>query len=309
MSNLIHLDDIKYVTDTVVTVGTFDGVHQGHRALIEAVAIRAKATRSRSVVVTFDPHPRSIISTKSQGIKLLTTLQERAEIIEDMGIDAMCVIPFTRDFSLLNSEQFVQDVVHRKIGIRHFVIGYDHHFGKDRSGTIYTLERLAPRLGFDVQLISKKEMGDTTISSTLIRKEIQVNGNMKRAAILLGREYILNGVVVHGDERGREIGYPTANLKPEHEDKAIPKNGIYAVRVRVGQEWFGGMMNIGVRPTFEGSTKALEVHIFDFNSMIYGQTVQVRFIDRIRDERKFTDANQLKNQLHRDKQDALNLLS
>lgn len=309
MAKLVHLSEIDHQPNTVVTVGTFDGVHEGHRALMETVVEKAKARKGRSVVVTFDPHPRTIIGSKSTELKLLTTLQERAEILESIGVDILLVIPFTRDFSLLSSEEFVKDVIFSKIGISEFVIGYDHHFGKDRSGTIETLEKLGPELGFDVYVVSKREMGEVTISSTAIRKEIQENGDMNAAAALLGRPYMLNGVVIHGDERGRKIGYPTANLKPEHPDKAIPKKGIYAVQVRVDGSWYGGMMNIGVRPTFDGITKTLEAHIFEFDQSIYGKTIQIRFYDRIRDEKKFSGIDQLKAQLDQDKDDTLQVLN
>jgi len=302
MAKLTAIDSVERLTNSVVTVGTFDGVHEGHKALMETLVERAKTRSARSVVVTFDPHPRTIINSKSDGIKLLTTLRERSEVLESIGVDELVVIPFTRDFSLLTSEQFVKDVIYDKIGISEFVIGYDHHFGKDRSGTIETLKKLGPELGFDIQVVSKKEMGDTTVSSTVVRKEIIEQGDMNRVTELLGRSYMLNALVIHGDERGRTIGFPTANLQPEHPDKALPKNGIYAVKIRVDETWYNGMMNIGVRPTFDGQTKSLEVNIFDFDEMIYGKTVQIRFFDRIRDEKKFSGTNELKEQLGKDKQ-------
>lgn len=309
MAKLIHLKDIERVENSVVTVGTFDGVHEGHRALMETVVRKAKERNARSVVITFDPHPREIISPGSDGIRLLTSLEERCEILKDMGIDVLLVIPFTRDFSLLSSEDFVRNIVFGKVGVSEFVIGYDHHFGRDRSGTIETIEKLGKELGFDAYVVSKKEMGDVTISSTTIRRELQDYGNVEQAARLLGRPYILNGVVIHGDERGRKIGYPTANLKPEHPNKVIPKNGVYAVRVRVDDEWYRGMMNIGVRPTFDEHTVTLEVHIFDFDREIYGDTLQVRFIKRLRDEQKFDRVEELVAQLNKDKAEALQVLS
>ncbi|RNC80120.1 MAG: bifunctional riboflavin kinase/FAD synthetase [Balneola sp.] len=308
MARLVHLKDIDHNPNTVVTVGTFDGVHEGHRALMEAVVEKAKKRDARSVVVTFDPHPRTIISTRGESIKLLTSLEERAEILESFGIDILLVIPFTRDFSLLSSEEFVKDIIYQKVGISEFVIGYDHHFGRDRSGTIETLEKLASRIAFDVHVVSKREMGDITISSTVIRKELLENGDIGTATKLLGRPYFLNGVVIHGDERGRLIGFPTANLQPQHKDKIIPKNGIYAVKVRVDEERYGGMMNIGIRPTFDGSTKTLEVNIFDFKESIYGKTIQIQFISRIRDEKKFDGAEELAAQLEEDKLSAKRML-
>lgn len=308
MAKLVYLKDIKHEPNTVVTVGTFDGVHEGHRALMETVVAKAKKRGARSVVVTFDPHPRTIINPKGSSIRLLTSLKERAEILEEIGVDELCVIPFTRDFSLLSSEEFVRDEIHAKIGISEFVIGYDHHFGRDRSGTIETLENLGPELGFDVYVVSKREMGEVTISSTVIRKAISEDGDMSQAARLLGRPYMLNGLVIHGDERGRKIGFPTANLQPEHPDKVIPKNGTYAVKVRVDDVWYNGMMNIGVRPTFDGLTKTLEVNIFEFDQSIYGKTVQIRFFDRIRDEQKFDGMEELKAQLVLDRDKALAIL-
>lgn len=300
MGKLIELKNIDRKPNTVVTVGTFDGVHVGHRKLMETVVDKANERNARSLVVTFDPHPREIINPGKDGIKMLTTLKERCEILEDLGIDVLLVIPFDRDFSLLSSEEFVRDIIYKKIGVSEFVIGYDHHFGRDREGTIDTIKKLGKELGFDSYVVSKQEMGDVTISSTVIRKTLAEKGNVKKAAEYLGREYLLNGIVMQGDERGRKIGYPTANLKPEHENKVIPKNGVYAVKVRVNEKWYGGMMNIGVRPTFGEDEKTIEVHIFDFDRDIYGETIQVRFVDRIRDEKKFEGIDELKNQLQED---------
>lgn len=309
MAELIELNDITRQPNSVITVGTFDGVHKGHRALIGTVVSKAKERGARSVVVTFDPHPREIINPGKEGIKLLTTLKERCEILEDLGVDVLLVIPFDRDFSLLTSEEFVRDIIHKKVGVSEFVIGYDHHFGRDREGTIDTIKNLGQELGFDSYVVSKQEMGDVTISSTVIRKTLAEEGNVKRAAEYLNRNYLLNGIVMHGDERGRTIGYPTANLKPEHENKVIPKNGVYAVKVRVQGEWFGGMMNIGVRPTFDDPVRTIEVNIFDFDREIYGETIQVRFIERIRNEKKFNGIEELKAHLDSDKDKSLEILS
>lgn len=307
-TELVFLNDVERVPNSVITVGTFDGVHEGHRSLIETVVKKAKARNARSVVISFDPHPRDIINPGSAGIKQLTTLQERREILEEIGIDLLLVIPFTRDFSLLSSEKFVQDIVFDKVGVSEFVIGYDHHFGKDRTGTIETVENLGEKLGFEAFIVSKKEMGEITVSSTKIRNELANEGNVEQAANLLGREYLLNGIVIHGDKRGRGIGYPTANLKPEHPNKVIPKDGVYVVRVRIDENWYGGMMNIGNRPTFEGAEKALEVNIFDFDRTIYGQTIQIRFLKRLRDEAKFSGKDELVTQLDKDKELSLNFL-
>lgn len=307
-TELLFLEDVERVPNSVITVGTFDGVHEGHRSLIETVVKKAKARDARSVVISFDPHPRDIINPGSAGIKQLTTIQERREILGEIGIDLLLIIPFTRDFSLLSSEEFVQDIVFEKVGVSEFVIGYDHHFGKDRTGTIETVENLGKKLGFDAFIVSKKEMGAITVSSTTIRKELADEGNVEQASNLLGREYLLNGIVIHGDKRGRAIGYPTANLMPEHPNKVIPKDGVYVVRVRVEGDWFNGMMNIGNRPTFKDTNKALEVNIFDFDKVIYGQTIQIRFLKRLRDEVKFSGIDELVAQLDKDKMDSLSFL-
>lgn len=308
MAKLVYLDEVTRDPNSVITVGTFDGVHAGHRALIDTVVNKARERNARSIIVTFDPHPREIINPGDAGIKLLTTLPERCEILQELGIDRMVVIPFDRDFSLLSSEEFIRDVIYKKIGLSEFVIGYDHHFGHNREGSIDTVQKLGKKLGFDSYVVSKKEVSKKTVSSTAIRKALSEEGDIKLAIDFLQRPYRLNGMVVHGDKRGKEIGFPTANIIPEDERKIIPKRGVYAVNVRIENSWFKGMMNIGIRPTFDGKDQTLEVHIFDFNKDIYGKKVQVRFIDRIRDEKSFSGIEELKSQLKEDKKQALKLL-
>lgn len=309
MAELVYLKDVLRDSNSVVTVGTFDGVHAGHRAIMDTVAQKARQRNARSVIVTFDPHPRDIINPGDTGIKLLTSLQERCEILEELGIDTMVVIPFDRDFSLLSSREFVQDIIYKEIGVSEFVIGYDHQFGRNREGTIETIENLAQSLGFDSYVVSKREVANQTVSSTAIRKAISERGNVEKAAELLQRPYRLNGTVIHGDKRGKKIGFPTANIKPEHPRKIIPKNGVYAVQLRLNGDWYKGMMNIGMRPTFNGTVETLEVHLFDFDQDIYGKEVQVRFFHRIRDEKKFKGPDELKQQLQQDKKQAIDLLA
>lgn len=308
MADLVFLKDVKRDPNSVLTVGTFDGVHAGHRAIMDAVVEKARQRDARSVIVTFDPHPRDIINPGEAGIKLLTTLQERAEILDELGVDRMVVIPFDRDFSLLSSEEFIRDIIYEKIGVSEFVIGYDHHFGRNREGTIETVERLGKELGFDSYVVSEKEVGDQSVSSTIIRNEISEKGNVEQAAELLQRPYRLNGTVVHGDKRGKKIGFPTANIKPGHANKIIPKDGVYAVKVRINGELFDGMMNIGTRPTFDGDKRTLEVNLFEFDRNIYGKEVQVRFYKRIRDEKKFEGKQALVEQLKQDQQQAEEIL-
>jgi len=239
----------------------------------------------------------------------LTTLHERAEILYELGIDTMVVIPFDRDFSLLSSKEFVRDIIHKKIGVSEFVIGYDHQFGRNREGTIETIEQLGKELGFDAYVVSKREVGAKTVSSTAIRNAISEEGDIKQATKFLQRPYRLNGMVVHGDKRGKEIGFPTANIRPEHNNKIIPKNGVYAVKVRINGDWFDGMMNIGIRPTFDGKQQTLEVNLFDFDEDIYGKEVQVRFFGRIREEKKFSGKQELIEQLEDDQQKVKQLLA
>lgn len=308
MAKIVFLKDVQRNLNTVLTVGTFDGVHAGHKVLINKVLDLAEEKNARSVIVTFDPHPRDIINPGKAGIKLLSSLDERSEMLADLGVDEMVVIPFDRDFSLLTSEEFVRNIIWKKIGVSAFVIGYDHQFGRNREGTIETVQKLGRDLGFQTHIVSKQEVGDKTVSSTAVRKTIQDEGNMELAASLLDKHYILNGTVVHGDKRGRKIGYPTANIQPQNEKKVIPKNGVYAVWVRFEKSYYQGMMNIGKRPTFNGESTVLEVHVFDFNKEIYGKDLQLQFIRRIRDEQNFEGIEKLKNQLKLDEKVARSVL-
>lgn len=308
MAKLIHLNDIEHDPNSVVTVGTFDGVHAGHRVLIDTVRKEAAKRNARSVIVTFDPHPREIINPGDAGIKLLTTLPERCEILEELGIDILLVIPFNRDFSLLTAKEFIRDIIHKKVGVSEFVIGYDHHFGRDREGTVETLKHLGPELGFEERVVSKQEIGKETVSSTAIRKTISEEGDMQKAAEMLQRLYRLNGMVVHGDKRGRKLGYPTANIMPEDSRKIIPRNGIYVARVRVDGKWFGAMMSIGVRPMFDNGERIIEANLFDFDETIYAQPVQIRFIERLRNEEKFESIDVLIAQMEKDKEQSLKIL-
>ena len=308
MAQLVYLADVNREPNSVITVGTFDGVHAGHRVLMDTVRKKAKAKDARSVIITFDPHPREIINPGNTGIKLLTTLPERREILEELGIDVLLVIPFDRDFSLLTAEEFIRDIIYEEVGVSEFVIGYDHHFGRDREGTIETVKRLGNELGFEAKVVSRQEVGEQTVSSTAIRKAISEEGDMRKAAEMLQRPYRLSGTVVQGDKRGKKIGFPTANIKPLEPRKIIPKKGVYAVQVRLDETFLNGMMNIGNRPTFDGEHQTLEINLFDFNTEIYGKTLQVRFIERIRDEKKFNGIEELTGQLEADQKRAEEIL-
>lgn len=308
MTKKVLLDEVNHVQNTVLTVGTFDGVHAGHKVLVNRVLSIADRKNARSVIVTFDPHPREIINPGDSGIKLLSTLDERRELLEDIGVDEMIVVPFDRDFSLLTSEEFVHKIIWEKIGVSHFVIGYDHQFGRNREGTIENVQLLGNELGFTTEVVSKQEVGNRTVSSTAIRNAIHQNGNMIQAASFLERYYILNGTVVHGDKRGHKIGFPTANIQPDQKNKVIPKNGVYAVWVRVEGGYHGAMLNIGIRPTFKGKETRIEAFIFDFEGDLYGKSIQVQFAERIRDEIAFSSVEQLKRQLGEDQEEAKRIL-
>lgn len=302
MTEIVYLNDVNYDSNSVITVGTFDGVHEGHKTIIKRVVDSARERGARSILVTFDPHPREIINPGKDGIKLLTTLEERAEILDDLGITMMLVIPFDRDFSLISSEDFIHDIIYDKIGVGKFVIGYDHQFGRNREGTKATVKKLSRELGFEVEIIEAHDIGEITVSSTNVRNALENEGDVDLAHRFLGRPYHIKGTVVHGDKRGKEIGFPTANVKPENHKKIIPKNGVYAVDIKVGETIYKGVMNIGIRPTFNGSDeRTIEVNIFDFSSNIYGETVEIWFIKRIRDELRFKSVEELIEQIKNDK--------
>lgn len=298
MAQLVSLDNVVHNPDTVLTVGTFDGVHEGHKALIQRIVNVATSQMKRSVVVSFDPHPRDILQPGSQGIQLLTTLDERAAMLSDLGVDLLVVIPFTRDFSLLSSEEFIRDILWKRIGMSHIIIGYDHHFGRNREGGIATLRQMGQDLGFFVESVEKQDIGNTAVSSTAARKALKEDGDVTRVAAYLGRGYELTGTVVHGQKRGRILGFPTANLRLHDSRKIVPKTGVYAVDVRYGEQSWRGMLNIGTRPTFtDNNRQTIEVHLIGFEGDLYGQQLTVRFIQRIRDERPFEGMEALIAQL------------
>lgn len=309
MTTLTFLDDVTHHPNTAVTVGTFDGVHLGHRTLIKKLVAEARRINGRSVLVTFNPHPREVLHGGHNTVGLLTTIEERAEILHELGVDVMVVIPFDRDFSLLSSQDFIQKIIYQEIGVKEFIIGYDHQFGKNREGTIKTVEALSKLLGYNVHLIHAHEVEHHTVSSTKIRKALVNEGDAALAKSFLGRAYPLTGMVVHGDKKGRQLGYPTANLRVENPRKVIPANGVYAVEVDYEGKNYGGMLNIGIRPTVTNSEELrIEVNIFDFDEDIYGKNLRLRFHERIRNEKKFNGLNELKSQLSEDKEHCIKVL-
>ena len=295
-----NLDEIEHNKNTIVTLGTFDGIHLGHKEIIETVVKKASDSDSRSFLITFDPHPRKIVSSDNR-IKLLCTLDEKLDIVKSFGMQNVFVVNFTREFSQQSPEEFIQKYIIDGIGVKEIVIGYDHHFGKGRGGNVETLLELGKEKGFDVTPIDEFKSGNETVSSTKIRNAI-VNGDCIKAAEMLGRYYSFSGVVVHGDNRGKELGYPTANLKVKDEDKLLPAIGIYAVECVIEGKKYYGLLSIGTRPTFysEGSLVP-EIYLFDFNQNIYDKIVTVNLVEKIRDEQKFSSADDLIEQMNKDK--------
>ncbi|MEM0962122.1 MAG: bifunctional riboflavin kinase/FAD synthetase [Bacteroidota bacterium] len=301
-------DGIETNRQSVVTTGTFDGVHLGHRAIVRYLVERAADIGGVPTVVTFDPHPRAVLL--GHPIPLLTTLAERADALEELGVERFVVIRFSRDLSLLEPEDYIRDVLVDQVGMGEIVIGYDHRFGRKARGDRALLDAMGPGLGFSVDVIPEQILDDVTVSSTEIRRQLAEAGDAARAAELLGRPYRITGTVVRGDQRGRTIGYPTANVEPTDARKLVPKAGVYAVRARLADgSAVTGMMNIGRRPTFEtDGQRTIEVHLFDVDRDLYGQRLTVDVIERIRDERRFDGADGLTRQLADDRRRAKWLL-
>lgn len=299
--------DFTRLPFAVVTSGTFDGVHLGHQKILDRVKEIAARHHGETVVITFWPHPRLVLNPEDQTLKLLNTFEEKAELLKAQGIQHLVRIPFTKEFSQLSSLEFIQRILIDAIGTRKLVIGYDHHFGKNREGSFDLLRANAPTFGFDVEEIPAQDIDHVTVSSSKIRRALE-SGDVTTASHFLGRSYSLTGLVVKGDKLGRVMGYPTANISIESHFKLVPADGIYAVRVLHGGRWHGGMLYIGNRPTVNGIKRTIEVNIFDFDSDIYGETLTVTFEKLLRTDSKFRDLEALKQQLHLDKQLALEAL-
>lgn len=294
-----QLTDFKPLKNAVVTSGTFDGVHLGHQRILQRLKEVAENTGGESVVITFWPHPRMVVSMDSQDLKLLTTIEEKIELMQQAGVQHLLVLPFTREFSELSSEKYVQEILIESIGTKTLVIGYDHRFGKNREGGFDYLKLNENRFKIMIEEISRQEIDDLTISSTKIRKAL-VGGEVDLAQELLGRAYSFAGIVAKGRQLGRQIGFPTANVQVREPYKLVPSNGVYAVNVDIRGEQKKGIMNIGNRPTVDGIGRTQEVNIFDFAEDIYGEKITVKLCKFIRSEQKFADIIALKNQIAED---------
>src|ERR1700743_3760239 len=303
-----HLDDFKPVKNAVVTIGTFDGVHLGHRKIIERIKQLAKASGGETVILTFFPHPRMILHPEDQALKMINTMDEKAELLEQLGVDHLIITPFSRDFSNQTAEEYVRDILVNKIGTKKIVIGYDHRFGKDRMGGLAELQQMAPVYGFEVVEIPEQDIHDVAISSTRIRKAL-LGDEIELANEFLGYSFFITGKVNRGDQIGRTIGYPTANILIEETYKLIPADGIFAVKVILDGQEHKGMGYIGHRPTINGMTRNIEVNIFDFNRDIYGQSIRMEFLRYVRGDIKFTSLEDLTIQLGKDKEAVMTLLN
>ncbi|MEB0249172.1 riboflavin biosynthesis protein RibF, partial [Mucilaginibacter sp. 5B2] len=268
-----NIDEFTAVKNAVVTIGTFDGVHIGHRKIISRIKELAAATGGETVILTFFPHPRMILHPEDESIKLINTINEKAELLEQLGVDHLIITPFSRDFSNQTAEGYIRDVLVNKIGTKTIVIGYDHRFGKDRQGGLRDLLTLGPQYNFEVVEIPEQDINDVAISSTRIRAAL-LDNNINIANECLGYPFFITGKVIRGDQLGRQLGYPTANLLIEEKYKLIPADGIFAVKVKVAGNEYSGMAYIGHRPTINGMTRNIEVNIFDFKDEIYNQQIR-----------------------------------
>jgi len=297
-----------HVSGTVITVGTFDGVHLGHRDVVERLVKRARALRIPSVLVTFEPHPLEIVNPAAAPL-LLTTHYEKQEVLAETGIDYLAVLPFTSALASYSAEDFVEVILRRCFRLRELLIGYDHGFGRQRAGNVDVLKMLGERDGFRVEVVPPVSTGDGhSVSSTSIRRAV-AGGDLHRATESLGRLYSMSGRVIEGAQRGRTIGFPTLNLGPPPPRKLLPPEGVYAVRVQTPRGPVGGMMNLGPRPTFGDSVTSLEAHLFDTRGDFYGANVRIDFVARLRETRKFASAEQLSKQLTHDEHEARSALT
>lgn len=302
-------DEIVYDKKTVVTVGTFDGVHIGHQQIIGELNRLKEEKNLRSILITFDPHPQIVLKNRSKDVKLLTSTEEKLELLKRFPLDIVYIINFSKEFAATPAENFFVDYILNRIGLNDLVIGYDHMFGKNREGSIETVNALSNKFGFSVHKVPEFKIDDKNISSTEIRKLLE-EGDVNAAKFFLGRFYEIEGTVIQGAKRGRELGYPTANVKIDDVNKQIPQNGIYAVEVLYDNRIYRGMMSIGHNPTVNDTDEIfLEVNIFNFDKDIYGEKIKIRFVEYIREEVKFNSLEELAKKLHEDKQKTLNIFS
>lgn len=302
MNVIFGLNDLPLFRKPVITIGSFDGIHSGHRKIIEQLCSEAKKVGGESIVLTFEPHPRYVVGDITQAPKLLHTLKEKIDILDQYELDYLIVIPFSSEFANQEARQYIEDFLVKNFHPEVIVMGYDHHFGKNRTGNIHLLRSEQQKYHYRLLEISAEEVNEMAISSSRIRRAL-LQGDVEEANQLLCSPYSIRGKAIKGDQRGRTIGFPTANMKVYDEHKLIPSQGVYAVRVFVRNKEVMGMMNIGTRPTITDEKKiSIEVHLLNFNEDIYDEDMEVRFMFRIRNEMKFASIEELKHQLIRDRQ-------
>ncbi len=301
------IKDFNSVKNTVATVGTFDGVHLGHQAIFNMMKEKALEIDGETVVITFYPHPRIVLGLDSKNLKFINTQEKKINRLEESGIDHLIIVPFNKEFANISSEEFINDLILEKVNPKIIVIGYDHHFGKDREGSFEMLSEIGKREGIEVINVEAQYVNDVTVSSTKIRKLLKV-GTIVAVNNFLGYEYSITGTVVKGQSIGRNIGFPTANIEIADEYKLIAAVGVYACRVEYMGKYYNGMSNIGYRPTVDHGDLTIEVNIFDFDKQIYDEEITIIFVDRMRDEHKFDSLKDLSKQLVKDKENALKIL-
>lgn len=303
-----HVDVFEKVKNPVLTTGTFDGVHVGHQAIIRRINQIAEAINGESVMMTFYPHPRMVLHPNDHDLKLLNTQQEKAEQLERAGLQHLVIQPFTRDFSRKSALEYVRELLVDGIRPAVVVVGYDHRFGRNREGDFQQLQEFGEMFDFQVEEISAQTVEDIRVSSTKIRKAL-IEGDVKSANHFLGYNYPLSGIVIEGDGIGEKLGFPTANLQMEGMHKLLPANGVYAIEAIIDGLNYGGMLNIGVRPTVNNKGELrVEANVFDFHGDLYQREIQLRLIDRVRDEMKFNSIEELKQQIGKDQASVKNIL-
>lgn len=301
------LDAFEMGKHPVATIGTFDGVHYGHRTILSRVIELARQRDGESVVLSFDPHPRLFLYPDDNPLKLLQTIEEKIERLDNLGIDKLLLIPFDKQFSRLTSYQFIEEILVNTVGIEQIVIGYDHRFGKNRTGGIEELRNYQDTYQYSVEEIPAQQVDNAKVSSTKIRNAL-LAGEVETARRYLGYDYPLTGKVIKGEQLGRQIGFPTANIQPSSRHKLIPGDGVYLASIQIGEESHYGMLNIGRKPTVGNFPRGIEINIFDFDREIYGQEVTIRFLAWIREDKKFDGLEPLVAEIHRDKEKSLALL-
>jgi riboflavin kinase/FMN adenylyltransferase len=308
---IIHqgLDHLPEFKNAVLTIGTYDGVHAGHQAIIQRINQIAVKIGGESVVLTFDPHPRLVLDPESKDLKLISTIGEKISLLESFGLQHLVITPFSRNFASMEAEDYVKEILIQKFHPKVIVIGYDHRFGKERKGDIHLLRKIAPEWGFEVEEISVQTIDEISVSSTKVRNAL-LSGDIVTANQLLAHPFTLSGEVVHGDKIGRTLGFPTANIHISDPHKLIPPPGVYAAWVDVHSNRYQGALSIGYRPTVtEKGELRVEVFIRDFNKDIYGQQVRLILIEKIRDDQKFESLDALIHQMHQDVQEAWRILT